>query len=249
MKILQIAPPWISTPPKAYGGTELVIDNITKGLINLGHQVSLFATTDSKIKGISSLEYVFEKGLLELGIDWNMALPASLHYFEAFQMADQFDIIHAHLSSATDLICLPYLATTKTPHILTIHSNWPFDKVSDMDQRFLDLYAPSINAVSISQAHQNLNPDQFNKLGVVYNGLSLKEFKFNPQGGEYLTWLGKILPKKGLKEAILVAKATSHQLIFAGVVDKYSLESVKYFEEIKPLINGKQIIYLGAADL
>ncbi len=251
MKILQIAPAWANIPPKAYGGTEWVIANLIKGLSDLGHNVTLFATRSSKVAG--KVKYVFKKSLLDQGVSWTAALPALIHYHQAFKMAPKYDVVHAHLASETDLILLPFLADltqSGIPNLMTIHSPWPFDKFSNMDKMFLDLYAKKILAVNISGAMQKTLPKQFRDGGFVYNSLDITKMKFNSKGGSYLTWLGKIIPEKGTAEAIKIAKMVGEQFIFAGYIDKHQEKSVKYFErEVKPLIDGKQIQYLGLADL
>lgn len=251
MKILQIAPAWVATPPKDYGGTEWVIANLITGLSSLGHDVTLFAVKGSKVAGIT--QYVFKKSFLEQNITWSAALPAFIHYHEAFKNAHKYDFVHAHLSSETDLILLPLLAdlTGKgIPNILTVHSRWPFDTYSNMDSVFLKIYADKILAVNISNCMRKTLPKEFRDGGFVYNSLDISKMKFSGKIGSYLTWLGKMVPEKGLAEAINVAKTSGEQLIFAGIIDEHKEISVKYFEEkIKPQIDGRQIKYLGPADL
>ena len=48
MKIAQVAPLIESVPPKAYGGTERVVSYLTEALVELGHDVTLFASGDSQ---------------------------------------------------------------------------------------------------------------------------------------------------------------------------------------------------------
>ena len=248
MKILQIAPAWIDTPPKDYGGTELVIDSLVKGLVNIGHEVTLFATKKSKTP--ANLEYVFEKSFLDKNIPWIAALPSFIHYNEAFSRAQDFDIVHAHLSSDTDPMIMGFLANLTVPSVMTIHSRLPLDKFSHMDKYFMKLYANKISAISISKTMLKELPRGFRNMGFVHNSLDLSKFKFNPNKGEFLTWLGKILPAKGLYEAIMASKKAGEQLIFGGVVDNFREDSINYFEQkIKPLIDGNQIKYLGPADL
>ena len=251
MKILQIAPAWVDTPPKDYGGTEWVVANLIKGLSELGHDVTLFATRNSRIEG--KLKYVFESCLLDQGISWTAALPALIHYHQAFSEADKYDLVHAHLSSETDMILLPFLADLTErgiPNLMTIHSPWPFDRYSNMDETFLDLYGGKILAVNISAMMQKTLPGQLRDGGFVYNSLDISKMKFSPRSGTYLTWLGKIVPEKGTAEAIKIAKMAGEQFIFAGIVDEYYERSVNYFQkEVKPLIDGNQIRYLGPADL
>src|SRR6478672_10608653 len=153
MKILHIAPPWIATPPSGYGGTEVVIDNLCKGFVELGHEVTLFATKNSKTP--DELDYVFPKGLTEMDIDWSASLPPFIHYHQAFQRAKDFDMVHAHLSSGTDLMILPFMSDLikqGIPCIMTVHGHWPYDRNTYMDPYFKKLYAENIPAISISRA-------------------------------------------------------------------------------------------------
>jgi glycosyltransferase involved in cell wall biosynthesis len=277
MKILQIAPPWIMTPPPAYGGTELVIYNLCKGLVELGHEVTLFATKNSQSPG--TLDYIFPKGLIEMDIDWTAALPPFIHYHQAFQNAHTFDVVHAHLSSGTDLLILPFLwelAKKERVAIMTIHGNWPYDRNSYMDPYFKKLYAQDVATISISRAMQKLLPSEFRDVGYVYNSLDPTTLSFQARptiyvkdanaadvderfSGDarlrddskgYLTWLGKIVPDKGTHEALLAAKEAGERLVFGGIVEKHDKLSVDYFQtKVKPLIDDDQIIFLGVLDI
>ena len=269
MKILHIAPPWIATPPSGYGGTELVIYNLCKGLVELGHEVTLFATKNSQSPG--KLDYVFNKGLVEMDIDWSASLPPFVHYHQAFQRADEHDVVHAHLSSGTDLLILPFLsdlAQKGKAAVMTIHGHWPYDRNTYMDSYFKKLYAKDIATISISRAMQKLLPKEFRDIGYIHNSLDPNTLSFRtrpgisthtssrvdsrPRGNDkgYLTWLGKIVPDKGTHEAILAAREAGEQFVFGGIVDKYDKLSVDYFQmKVKPLIDDEHIVYLGALDI
>jgi glycosyltransferase involved in cell wall biosynthesis len=269
MKILQIAPPWIATPPSGYGGTELVIYNLCKGLAELGHEVTLFATKNSQSPG--NLEYVFPKGLVEMDIDWSASLPPFVHYHQAFQKVDGYDIVHAHLSSGTDLLILPFLSQlvhTRKAAVMTVHGHWPYDRTSYMDPYFKKLYANDIATISISRAMQKLLPKGFRDIGYVHNCFDPTTLSFQtrsgiytdgpasgdrPLGGNdrgYVTWLGKIVPDKGTHEAILAAQEAGEHFIFGGIVEKYDKRSVDYFHtKVKPLIDDDQVVYLGPLDV
>jgi glycosyltransferase involved in cell wall biosynthesis len=251
MRILQIAPPWIATPPSGYGGTELVIYNLCKGLVELGHEVTLFATQNSQSP--DELKYVFSRGLVEMDIDWTAALPPFIHYHQAFQKAHEFDVVHTHLSSGTDLLILPFLselATKGKAAVMTIHGHWPYDRNTYMDSYFKKFYAKDIATISISRAMQKLLPREFRNVGVVHNSLEPETLKFHAKQGKYLTWLGKVVPDKGTHDAILAAKEAGEQFVFAGIVEKYDKLSVDYFQtKVKPLIDDDQVVYLGALDV
>ncbi len=249
MKILQICPPWISTPPSGYGGTEWVINNLSEGLIALGHDVTLFATGNSKTSG--ELKYVFPKGIIEMGLPWEGALHPLLHYNEAFKLADQFDIVHVHLSAGSDMVLFPYIEDLKVPHIMTIHGHWPYDKLTNVDPYYIKYYGDKVNGVNISKVMEGSMPKELNSWGSVYNGIDMSTLKFNPNPkGEYMTWLGKIVPDKNIYEGILAAKKAGVQMIFAGKIDEAIPLSVSYFNEmVKPLVDGDQIQFMGEADL
>lgn len=262
MKILQICPPWISIPPQTYGGTEWVIDNLTEQLVKTGHDVTLFSTANTRTS--AKLKYVYEAGLFEQNdASWGLmqpalALPALVHYDQAFKEASQgqYDIVHAHLSAGTDIMNLKFLAELKVPYIATTHLVFPFDRWSFKDEEFVKYYARNVKLVFISCTLADSYPDSFDKLGIVHNGLNTALLKFNPQpegdgNRPYLTWIGKIMPWKGLDIAIQVAKATNLRLIFAGVLDEHNHpESKLYFQEkVQPFIDGDQIQFLGPADL
>jgi glycosyltransferase involved in cell wall biosynthesis len=268
LKILQIAPPWIATPPSGYGGTELVIYNLCKGLVELGHEIMLFATKNSQSPG--ELDFVFNKGLVEMDIDWSASLPPFVHYHQAFRKADQCDVVHAHLSSGTDLLVLPFLSDLSQKGkvaVVTIHGHWPYDRNTYMDAYFKKFYAKDIATISISRAMQKLLPKEFRDIGYVHNSLdpntlsfrarpgiytnkSHKNSYFRGNGRGYLTWLGKILPDKGTHEAILAAKEAGEQFIFGGIVEKYDKRSIEYFQtKVMPFIDDNQIVYVGPLDI
>jgi glycosyltransferase involved in cell wall biosynthesis len=269
MKILQIAPPWIATPPSGYGGTELVIYNLCNGLVELGHEITLFATKNSRSP--DELDYVFNKGLVEMDIDWSASLPPFVHYHQAFQKADAYDIVHAHLSSGTDLLILPFLSDCVQKGraaVMTVHGHWPYDRNTYMDPYFKKLYAKDIATISISRAMQKLLPKEFRDIGYIHNSLDPNTLSFRARPGiythkasngdsrvrrndrGYLTWLGKIVSDKGTHEAILAAKEAGEQIVFGGIVDKYDRLSVDYFQtKVKPLIDDDQVVYLGALDV
>jgi len=250
MKILQIAPPWIPVPPPGYGGTELVLYNLCKGFVDLGHEVTLFATKNSKSP--DELDYVFDKSLTEMDVDWVAALPPLLHYHQAFKRAAEFDIIHAHLSSGTDMTLLPFLSDAVRqgiPVVTTIHGHLPYDRFSYMDDKYFSYYGEDIAMINISKAMSKVLPKSIRNAGVAYNSLDVSTLKFS-KTGSYLTWLGKIVPDKGTHEAILAAKAVGEKFVFAGIVEKYDKKSVEYFHtKVKPLIDNDQVVYLGPADL
>src|SRR5258708_13432907 len=105
MKIAQIAPPWISIPPRNYGGTEVVIYNLVEELVAQGHDVTLFAPGDARTS--AKLVSFFPKSLLERGVPWPAHLKSYYHLYKSLEHAQEFDIVYIHLSSASYLFSFP----------------------------------------------------------------------------------------------------------------------------------------------
>jgi len=229
MRILQIAPLWISVPPQTYGGTELVVSLLTEELIKRGHEVTLLASGDSKTS--AKLIPVWPRCL------WGAHLSAphaafSLIYQKLFEIQEEFDIIHDHCEFYT----APYSQFLKRPLISTIHHPM-YEEMIILFKKF-----PQINYVAISK-HQRKSAPGVNFIKTIYHGLPIEEYSFNPNPGDYLLWLSKLTPQKGPAEAIEVAKKSGEKLIIAGIIPK---EYEDYFEyRLKPLIDGEQIQFVG----
>ncbi len=245
LKIAQVAPLWLSLPPKKYGGTERIAYYLTEGLVKRGHKVTLFASGDSQTK--AKLIPGWPKCLIKetlhgKPIPWGNSVLPLLNISQAFEMADKFDIIHVHENA----ICLSNFFTrlVKTPVVTTIHDDFPVPKNKDRWVAFKKY--KNNNYISISKSHRNWGK----KLGLnfvanIYNGVDINLLKFKSKKGEYLVWLGRSAPKKGAKEAIIIAKQAKEKLILAGRVDVNSPVSREYFQkQMKPYFN-KDIKFIG----
>jgi len=252
MKIAQIAPPWLPVPPKTYGGTEVVIYNLVEELVAQGHDVTLFAPGDAKTS--AKLISFFPKSLVERGVPWQAHLKAYYHLHKALEYAQEFDVVHTHLSSASDLYIFPLTAHLTTPHVTTLHSRFPFDRVhtwtGDADNLYME-WAPYIPIVALSESARAEVIHKLNFVGVVPNGLPMGQFR--PTGrkrGDFFVWLGRFVPDKGVHLAVEAAKKAHVQLLLAGTIDRHSQESTHYFQHvIKPLIDDEQIKYIGPVNM
>lgn len=243
LRIAQVSTLWETTPPPLYGGTERITSVLTEELVSRGHDVTLFATGDSKTS--AKLESTYPHALYRDGVPWTNPLYPLLHISNVYDKADQFDIIHMHLNNRNDYVALALANTVKTPTVFTIHFVLPeAGDVAKQDRMFLLKKYQKNNFVTISHAQQTLK--FLNYVGTVHNGLDFSKFEFNSNPEEYLVWLGRITSTKGTWEAIQAAKKAKIKLILAGKIDWANAEDVKYCEEmIKPEIDGKQIVYLG----
>ncbi|HCI78114.1 MAG TPA: glycosyltransferase family 4 protein [Ktedonobacter sp.] len=256
MKIAQIAPPWFSIPPKHYGGTETVIYNLVEELVRQGHDVTLLAPGDAKTS--ARLVSFFPQSLIPSGVPWSAQMKAFYHLQKSVEYVKKhsFDIVHAHLSSASDMYLFPLFADLKVqkPVITTLHSRFPFNRsgkwMGDADEYFKEWFQ-SVPMVAISEHAKQDVPYALNFVGVVHHGLPVDTFhptKAQPE--DYFAWLGRFVPEKGPHLAIQAAKQAGVPLVMAGIVDKDLPEAVRYFEEqIKPHIDDEQIKYIGPAGM
>jgi glycosyltransferase involved in cell wall biosynthesis len=254
MKIAHIAPPWISIPPKHYGGTEIVLYNLIEEQVAQGHEVTLLAPGDAETS--ARLISFFSRSLLEVGIPWSAHLRAYYHFYKAVEYlkVHKFDILHTHLSSAADMYLFPLTAHLAVPHVMTLHSRFPFDRVGswigDSDQYYME-WATLLPMVAISNAARDEVPFRLNFVGVVHHGLSMQTFRPTGEPPEnFFVWLGRIVPDKGTHLAIQAAKKAGVPLVLAGIIDHYLPESNDYFERlIRPEIDGQQVKYIGPVNL
>jgi glycosyltransferase involved in cell wall biosynthesis len=229
--IAQVAPLYESVPPKLYGGTERVVSYLTEELVRQGHQVTLFASGDSRTS--AELVPVCERASR---LDPKRPSATALHTLlleEVFKRVDSFDIIHCH----TDCVHLPLARRSPTPVVTTLHGR--------LDLAGLDLLFNEFSEhplVSISDAQRRPLP-QANWVGTVYHGLPRELHTPSYTPGKYLAFLGRTSPEKRLDRAIAIARASGIPLKIAAKVD---VEDRPYFTScIEPLIDPPFIDFIG----
>jgi glycosyltransferase involved in cell wall biosynthesis len=229
-RIGMISPVAWRTPPRAYGAWETVASNITEELVRRGWDVTLFATKDSITK--ARLLAVVERGYEEdTSVDPKVC--EYLHLSEAFERADEFDLIHSHY----DFMSLAYSKLVKPPVLITIHG-FSSPKILPVYRK----YNGYVNYVSISNADRV--PD-LNYVATIYNGIDTSLYTFHGEPGEYLVFLGRIHPDKGTHLACEAAKKSGRRLIIAGII-----QDEKYFEDrVRPYIDDTNIQFIGAVDI
>lgn len=233
MRIAQVAPPWLEVPPHAYGGTEYVISNLTEELVRRGHDVTLFATANSKTS--AKLVPIWPKGLFR---DTTIKDPFAVFgilYKELFARQGEFDIIHDHC----DCYLAPVTDFLNPPVVSTIHGMLSEEKII-LYKRY-----PKVNYIAISHSQKTLGPG-VNIVKTIHHGIEVGRYKFNAKPDDYILWISNIAPDKGLVQAIETINRTDERLMVAGPIFPANAE---YFEHrIKPLIDGKKIQFVGEAD-
>ncbi len=236
VRILQIAPIWESVPPPAYGGTEAVVSVLTEELVRMGHEVVLAASGDSTTS--AELVSVYPRSL-RTADDLKDRSPYDwAHVGNAMSLARDVDIVHNHAGE----IVMAMAGACRTPMLTTMHC------LATPDTEFVwNRYAGAYNTISKAQINALPNligPAKF--AGHVYNAIDVDTFPFESTPGDDLLFLSRIAPEKGPIEAIEVAKRTGRRLIMAGKVDNY--DRAFYEAEVKHLIDGDQIVFVGEAD-
>jgi glycosyltransferase involved in cell wall biosynthesis len=243
LRIAQVGTIWESTPPKLYGGTERVVYDLTEELVKRGHDVTLFATGDSKTS--AKLQSVIPKAAYRQGIPWTNFLYPLYHYVQPFERADEFDLIHFHFNTRQDYAALILAGAIPTPVLFTLHFVLPGEKEKDKQDRLLFLKKYKDRHFSAISDKQRTLP-YLNYAGTVHNGLNFSKTKWSDKPGEYLLWIGRICKDKGTKEAVQVALKSGMKLILAGKLDPFHPDYMPYFEkEVKPYIDNKQIKFIG----
>jgi len=231
MRIAHIAPLVESVPPKKYGGTERVVSWLVDELVHQGHDLTLFATADSKTT--ATLIPCAETGLRLAGInDHTGYLLAMLE--QVWVRANEFDILHFH----TDLLQFPLFRRLAERCVTTLHGRLDLPDLQPAFKTF-----PHMPLVSISYAQRKELGEPVKWVGNVYHGLPENLLQFSAKGGEYLAFLGRISPEKRPDRAIELAKLTGIPLKIAAKVDP---KDRTYFAEvIEPLLRHPLIEYVG----
>jgi glycosyltransferase involved in cell wall biosynthesis len=254
MKIAHIAPPWIAIPPQNYGGTEIVLYNLIEEQVAQGHDVTLFAPGDARTS--ARLISFFPHSLIGDGVPWQGHLKAYYHLHKAIEYIKDhnFDIVHTHLSSSADMYLFPLMAHLATPHVMTLHSHFPFDNVQawtgQADEMYME-WASSVPMIVMSEQARAANVFPLNIVGVIHHGLPLALPQPPLEQPEpYFVWLGRFVPEKGPHLAIEAAKKAGVPLILAGTIDRHVHESVDYFKQaIEPHIDNEHVKYVGPVNM
>ncbi len=215
------------TPPRHYGPWELFASLLTEGLVELGHDVTLFATADSITT--ARLRSTVASGWSEdEGIDPKVA--EGTHIADVFERAGDFDVIH----NGFDFLPLTYSGLVDTPVVTTIHG-FSSERIVPVYERY-DATTTYV-AISDSNRHPRLTYD-----ATIHHGINTDAFALHPDPGPHLLFFGRIHPDKGTAEAINVARATRRPLVIAGII-----QDQQYFDdEVAPHIDGKMVRFLGA---
>ncbi|MGH4011846.1 MAG: glycosyltransferase family 4 protein [Pseudonocardiaceae bacterium] len=222
MRIGLIAPPWIPVPPPAYGGTEVVVDNLARGLVARGHDVRLFTVGESTSP--VDIRSLYPTAVEPMGA----SAPEAAHVLAAYQELSDVDIIHDHT------VLGPLLAARREPGrppVVTTNHN-PFTETT---KRIYAEIARHVAIVAISYAQARCAGD-IPIAAVIHHGIDLNAYRPGP-GGDYLLFVGRMCEEKGVHRAIRVAKRADRKLVIVTKIREPNERA--YFEhKVRPLLSA-----------
>ena len=234
LRIAQVAPLYERVPPLRYGGTERVVSYLTEGLVESGHDVTLFASGDSCTQ--AELVPGVRRGLR---LEPKSVDPFALHLamlLQVYDRAAEFDVIHCH----TDYLGLPLARASKVPTVLTLHGRLDLPEAHPVYRA-----APGVGFVSVSDV-QRAPLRGIRWAATVYHGLPADLYRFHPTGGRYLAFLGRISPEKQPDAAIRIAIQAGIPLKIAAKVDR--VDAVYFATVVRPLLDHPLVEFLGEVD-
>ncbi len=236
LRIAQVSPLWTRIPPTTYGGVELLLKLLVDDLVARGHEVTLFASGDCTTSG--KLHSVCEASLCDLierGEAYMYEYYVSAAMTEVLLRAKEFDVIHCHLSPAW----MPLAALSPVPVLFTMHTSVHRD-----DEWALTRF-PEVSVAGISNHQMHASGLRLGRdFPAIYNGCDFSSYEPDYGKGEYLAYLGRMAHGKNPLDAIKIAKTVGMPLVLAG--RPQNGEEERYFaNEVKPLIDGEQIRWIG----
>jgi glycosyltransferase involved in cell wall biosynthesis len=233
LKIAQVAPLYEAVPPRLYGGTERVVAYLCNALVDLGHDVTLFASAEARTHARQVPVRDQAIRLDDVPLKSDLAAHLAMLY-EVRRRCRQFDVLHFHV----DMLHFPMFEQHAHKTVTTLHGRLDLKDLPNVYARW-----PQFGLVSISNAQRRPLPAA-GWLETVAHGVPPELFRFQPRGsGGYLAFLGRISPEKRPELAIRLARTAGIPLKIAAKVDAVD---VHYFEhEVKPLLRDPLVEFVG----
>jgi len=239
LKIAMLAPPWIPVPAPAYGGIEEVVRLLCSGLMERGHDVTLFAPpgSDSPAEVVAVLEEPHPDEIEKAQFEADHVARAFAAIDAAAEGGEPFDVIHDHVGHTA----LAMADRVSAPLVHTLHGPFTEDAA-----RFYAQHGPKARIVAISQAQLDSAPPEMGGGSVVPNPIDCDEWQFQAEKDDFLLWIGRMSPDKGPQRAIAAAQEAGVPLVLAGPVQPG--QEAFFAEEVEPALGRDGVEYVGEAD-
>ena len=227
-RIALVAPVAQSLPPQRSGSIEAMTSLLANGLVARGHEVTLFATSDSRTT--AKLQAVFARGYNDDPSIWPWELCELFNLAAAVERADAFDVVHYQAEYSP--ISLAFHRMSPIPVMQTLHHAPTAPEVA------LWSTYPDAPFVAVSAAQERLMRG-LNVIATIHHAVDTEAFTLQPNASDYLLFLGRFTEGKGVLAAIDVARQSGNRLVLAAAENKY------YHDAVKPLVDQRQIVYAG----
>jgi len=237
MRILLLMDPFIPVPPEHYGGIERVMYDIACQYVKLGHEVTMIAGPNSQSPG--RLIVYGENGALNPKI--NLKLLKDVYLILRKEIKNH-DVLH---NFGRLIFIAPFLRNS----IPKVQTYMRYVNRKNID-RFDRLGAKNLTYTAVSNAIVSTGKTERSHWETVYNCAPIDQFQFRAGTSphSYLAFLGRLERCKGAHSAIRVAKLTGRKLIIAGNISELPHEKAYFHNEVEPLIDGEQIMYIGTVN-
>jgi glycosyltransferase involved in cell wall biosynthesis len=229
LRIAQVAPAATPVTPGQGDSVEQLVSLLTEGLLARGHEVTLYATGDSRTQ--ARLRAVHEHGYDVEHQAWDWYRAEAFHAAQPFEHAGEHDLIHAHDFHFT----LPFSRLSATPLIETAHTEIPPEVLSELGAR------EDVHLVLVSDYQRGAVGPRPN-VSVIPHGIDFDSFPLGTRPEGYLLFLGRMIADKGPADAVRIAQAAGMPLVLAGPAeDGYCVD-----REIP--IDGERVRWVGRVD-
>jgi glycosyltransferase involved in cell wall biosynthesis len=223
---------WFPVPPTGYGGIEWVVSLLADGLVEAGHDVTLFASGDSRT--LADLAFVYP---IAPSADIGRAQVEIHHALGCFERAAEFDVITDHSGPPAAVIA----GAVSTPAVHTVHGPM-LGEPGDVYEQVARV-APRTGLISVSM-NQRKPHESLPWLANIPNALDFSFYPVQPRRGEYLLFLGRMNPEKGAHRAIAAAVEAGLPLKLAGKC-REPAEELYFHEFVEPHLRAGEIEYVG----